>query len=343
MKKTLKTLADHKALAPLATLDPLDPSYDLRLHTALSWLHQNIDGRSLRSEAMAYLKETRGEIANIQYVDDWRFNTLGKIAYLLNRGFQPAARTAAWVAGKLDALVAEAATASKPEPATPKSTEPEVDPAEDLLADIVALVETGGLTDQPDRPFAMLTAAGIKAAGVKKILAGLEQRCINISSKARKKDCAAAVQQVKNYLDNLKAAAKPRAAAAKNVDKAVAKALTNLEYQKEHGPLQIVSINPEQIIGAKALMVFNSKTRKVGLYLAAKDGGGLSVKGKSLEGYDETKSVQKTLRKPEEQLPVLRNAAGIRDLSKALEDIPTVHIPLSGRISGEILLVKAFR
>ena len=54
MKKA-KSLSDLPALAPLDGLDPDAPSYDTRLHSALSYLHQNLDNRTLRNEALTYL------------------------------------------------------------------------------------------------------------------------------------------------------------------------------------------------------------------------------------------------------------------------------------------------
>ena len=52
--------------------------------------------------------------------------------------------------------------------------------------------------------------------------------------------------------------------------------------------------------------MFNIKTRKIGKYVATnidpkgmqRQGSGLSVKGTSIIGYNETESIQKTLRKP---------------------------------------------
>lgn len=338
MKKA-NSLSDLPALAPLDGLSPDAPSYDIRLHSALSWLHQHLDNRTLRTEALAYLNPALQSLADpppLSRLEDWRFTTLGKLAYLMNRGFRPSERTGRWLLTKFHTLVHEAANAPEPEPVVRAAAVPLDDPADDLLADIVSLVDSGGLADQPDRPFALLTAGEIKLAGAKKILAGLEKRCEAVD-KRRKKDCGSAIQQVRNYLENLAATRKPRRVASKPTDKLVA----GLEYLKEHGPLQVTSINPEQIIGAKGLLVLNSKTRKIGLYVAAK--GGLSVKGKSIENYDEKKSVQKTLRKPDEQVPDLRNAVGIKAVTDVLTAIATTPIPLSGRINADTLLVKAIR
>jgi hypothetical protein len=100
----------------------------------------------------------------------------------------------------------------------------------------------------------------------------------------------------------------------------------------------LVSINPADIIGSKELWVYNVKSRKLGRYVAEeyKD---LSVKGTSITGYNENLSVQKTLRKPEDQLKEFK-AAGKVALRKFLDDIKAVDIKLNGRISEDIILLK---
>jgi hypothetical protein len=127
---------------------------------------------------------------------------------------------------------------------------------------------------------------------------------------------------------------KPRTKKAVPAEKIVAK----LKYQKQDDKLKIVSISPTDIVGAKELWVFNLKSRKIGKYVA-KEFQELGVKGTSITGFDEHKSVQKTLRKPEEQLKEFKAANKVA-LRKFLEDIKAVDIKLNGRINEETLLLK---
>ena len=127
---------------------------------------------------------------------------------------------------------------------------------------------------------------------------------------------------------------KPRAKKSKPVEKIVEK----LKYMKQDPNLRLVSINPAEIIGAKELWIFNTKTRKLGKYVAG-EFNDLGVKGTSVTGFDEIKSVQKTLRKPEEQLKEFK-AAGKVALRKFLEDIKAVDIRLNGRINEDTILLK---
>ncbi len=127
---------------------------------------------------------------------------------------------------------------------------------------------------------------------------------------------------------------KPRKVKAISKDKVVSK----LKYKKTDEPLKLVSINPADIIGMKELWIYNSKTRKLGKYVAA-DFHDLGVKGTTITGFDENKSVQKTLRKPAEQLKEFK-AAGKVALRKFLEDINAVDTKMNGRINEETLLLK---
>lgn len=127
---------------------------------------------------------------------------------------------------------------------------------------------------------------------------------------------------------------KPRAKKPTDKSKLVAK----VKYLKQDDKLKVVSINPEDIVGAKELWVFNTKTRKLGKYVAA-EFSDLSIKGTSIVNYDENKSIAKTLRKPEEQLKEFKGAGKVA-LRKFLDDIKAVDIKLNGRINEETLLLK---
>ena len=65
----------------------------------------------------------------------------------------------------------------------------------------------------------------------------------------------------------------------------------------------------------------------------------LGIKGTTITGYDANKSVQKTLRKPEEQLKQFLASSKV-DLRKFIENIKTTEIKLNGRINAETILLK---
>lgn len=127
---------------------------------------------------------------------------------------------------------------------------------------------------------------------------------------------------------------KPRKTKAVSKDKLVAK----LKFLKTHEPLKLVSISPTDIIGSKELWIYNTKTRKLGKYVAA-EYQDLGVKGTSITGFNEHTSIQKTIRKPEEKLKEFK-AAGKVTLRKFLDEINAVDTKLNGRLNEETILLK---
>jgi len=137
-----------------------------------------------------------------------------------------------------------------------------------------------------------------------------------------------------------RATRKPRL---KSADKQVAK----LKLKKDDARYKIVSLDPIQIIGASELWIFNVKTRKLGKYVAqnidptglAREGSGFSVKGTTLVGFNEEESVQKTLRKPEEQLKEFMGSGKVA-LRKFLENIKATETKMNGRFNEHTVLLK---
>jgi hypothetical protein len=100
----------------------------------------------------------------------------------------------------------------------------------------------------------------------------------------------------------------------------------------------MISVNPIKIIGANQLWVYNVKTRKLGVYIAA-DAAGLSVKGSSIENYKYKESISKTLRKPKEILTRVLSGGKVV-LRKVMDEINSKPAELNGRINGDSILLR---
>lgn len=135
-------------------------------------------------------------------------------------------------------------------------------------------------------------------------------------------------------IESAKATRKPRKAKAKSATKLVEK----IKFLQTDDKYKLASVDPATIIGAQELWVFNIKTRKLGKY-AAQEHQTLQVKGTTLQFYDEKRSIQKTLRKPEEQLKEFKGAGKVA-LRKFLDDIPTTDTKLNGRFNPDTILLK---
>ena len=127
------------------------------------------------------------------------------------------------------------------------------------------------------------------------------------------------------------------------------KQVSKFKYLDHHPETKSISVNPADIVGASSIIVYNSKTRKLGVYHATnvdptgmgRDGSGLSVKGTTIQGFNPAKSVQKTLRKPIEQLAKFKKVAK-RSFQKEFDAINSVEIKMNGRFNDHSLIIKVF-
>ena len=127
----------------------------------------------------------------------------------------------------------------------------------------------------------------------------------------------------------------PRKKKQLSVDKIVAK----VKYKKEDNTLGIVSINPTQIIGAKELWVYDTKLRKITRYVADETLGPLNIKGTAILGFDNSKSITKTLRKPNDQLGEFKKCTKVQ-LRKFIDNITTLGIKPNGSLNENQVLLK---
>ena len=142
------------------------------------------------------------------------------------------------------------------------------------------------------------------------------------------------VDDLDRIIKNSTAQRKPR----KKKTLSAVRLVKNLKYQDEFKKLKLVSINPEKIIGAVELWVFNTKYNRLGVYRAVNSVRGFSVKGCTIQHFDENESVQKTARKPKEALNVLNK----RSLKAMFKNMKTKEQPLTGRINAQTILLGVF-
>ena len=130
---------------------------------------------------------------------------------------------------------------------------------------------------------------------------------------------------------------KPRKRKVKSPEELVVK----VKVLDKFDELKLVSVSTTEIVGAMQLWVYNVKTRKLGCY-HAEDAGGLSVKGTSLENFNESKSVHKKLRKPEVSLPEVMKAGKVL-LRNYMDNIRAVESALTGRLNTDTILLRSLK
>jgi len=135
-----------------------------------------------------------------------------------------------------------------------------------------------------------------------------------------------------------KALKKPRAKKVVPAEKLIAK----LKYQKSDDSLGISSVAPTTIIGAQYMFVYNTKSRKVGMYIAM-NSEGFAVRGTTITNFTD-KSTQKTLRKPAEQLKAFKDLNTQKRMQTWLEkDVKTTETALNGRFNEDTVILKVYK
>lgn len=145
------------------------------------------------------------------------------------------------------------------------------------------------------------------------------------------------IEDCEKIITNKKITRKPRKKKVISLDKKVSK----VQYKKEDVEFKLVSASPTEIIGSKQLWVFNTKTKKLGVYYS-NDDSGFSIKGTTIENIDEILSIQKTLRKPLDILPNVLNGKKT-ELKKLMSTINAKESTLSGRLNADTILLKILK
>ena len=326
---------------------------------------------------MAEIGCTKTDIAAFKKTKDSRCNTtMGAIASCLLRGM-PAVRadfnqgrdTSAWLRKEIADVIeqgkhdidADTVIEVKPVVAQPSIQDRVKDAAYRMTEEIEDAID--GFQTDPEafdpKAFKMLNllkGKEVKAAHARiikgfysKDLAELEllasgkgdeqlREGYSHRSKKQIKNLIVFYQEIMMACDMLAQEAKVNRAPRKTKAVPKEKLIAKLKFMKTNEPLKLVSINPVDIIGCSELWIFNTKTRKLGKYVAT-EFNTLNVKGTTITNFDEFKSIQKTIRKPEEKLKEFK-AAGKVQLRKFLDDINATDTKMNGRINEETILLK---
>lgn len=147
-----------------------------------------------------------------------------------------------------------------------------------------------------------------------------------------------ALADINSYNIVKKANRAPRKKKAVSPEKVVSK----LKFLKEFNELKLKSVDPTTILTATELWIYNTKTRKLGIYIVDQYAGALSVKGTKVIGFDAAASVQKTMRKPKEQLKEWA-ANGKPAAKKWFKGVKSTEIKLNGTINADMILLKVYK
>ena len=160
-------------------------------------------------------------------------------------------------------------------------------------------------------------------------------------NKAQRKDALTFYERMFQAFDIMLAENKHTRIVRKPKQKTAAEQTKKLKYKVYDSDFGITSKEPAEIIDSTLLVVFNCKTRKIGVYYPEPHAT-LKVKGTTIQFFDAERSVQKTIRKPQEVLSQWKKITKHK-VPKQFEILKTTETKLNGRFNPETIILQVFK
>lgn len=351
---------------------PTHEDYEKTKRNALELTRLTLDVKKLKAASIRWAEDRLegSEVDAFKSVDDWRFMHIGKYHHVMNQGGELDNSCLEWLEPKTKEILVigheNLAKITEEEATKPNVIEIEPRVRDEMLGhglaqELEELLLTGVFPKDYESAYNILDHNKPAPAVLRNIVASLQlfvNECNDFTADEveqgfgsreafikSKEGYVELLDLAKTFTTNAKTRRKmsrKRRNPGDGPKARSAKAVSKLNYKLEDRELRLVSIDPELIVGASGLLVYNTKNRKVGLYIAADDKG-LGVKGTTIQGFKEKKSIQKTLRKPSDQLGTMRDATLKRIKIVLDKNIRAKAGVMNGRIGSHIVLMKVWK
>lgn len=151
------------------------------------------------------------------------------------------------------------------------------------------------------------------------------------------KFCETVINDCNSYVQLKKVERKPRAKKAISPERTA----RGFKHLKEFAELKLKSEPVTKLVAATEAWLFDSSKRKLIHVMADSHIGTFTIKGSAVIGFDSLTTVQKTLRKPAEQLKELLSSSkpGAR---KIFKDIKSTEVKWNGRGNDNLMILWAW-
>ena len=150
------------------------------------------------------------------------------------------------------------------------------------------------------------------------------------------KFCETVINDCNSYRQLKKVERKPRAKKAVSPERMSSK----FKYLKEFDELGLKSESPAKLIGSSEAWLYDTAKRKLIHVMADSHIGTFTVKGSAIVGFDALATVQKTLRKPAEQIKLVMGSKPVA--RKEFEAIKSTETKFTGRGNENLIILKAW-
>lgn len=346
-------------------------SEKLTLIHSFNWYNYNCGKKDAKEFVVDYMKSinrSKDEILAIRSLNESKINLqIGWIARMLCMGFVPSDKTKEYFVDHYKKLITLSkedlkltivtTVTEKPEPLKVNIQDRIREKASEEIAEIEGIVDDfylSGCKNLVDMESYFrsrkLSAVVMKSICNKFIKSSkhieevLEGNCTQLKE-GYSNFSKAELRRYKEFLDSIVMAAnsgvinnKPIRKKRKVKEKPAVIIVSKLNYMKEFSELNLISISPEKIIGAIQLWAYNTKTKLLSVY-NADNAKGLTVKGSTLQNFNEQTSIGKRLRKPEVVLKTLLDAGKVK-LKSVMPDLTTKESFLTGRLNSDTIILR---
>lgn len=332
-------------------IGPFSETHEKDWIDAMDWARLEIELDVLKSEFVKWINYVQVEnVSQIVKLPTWHFQTLGRVALLLNKGATPTNETMTWFVNKIQALINQA-----PAPAIVEEKDEEVatilSAAHRRTLDYVDLfsfidaVRVKFANDEAELEARIVERLRLRSPSkilLKKLYLHYKESLADATNEKDNPEVAKTIEPLVVVVDAL-AGFTGNAPSGRKAKKIPAKTAAKVPVKSVDKIGNVVGVDPTTIPGANAVVVFNTKTRKATVYSAKADAK-LTVKGTKLIGFDEATSFAKTLRLPKVVLPSLRNATtGARATMVMNTHVKGKSHVANGRINKDTVIIKVFK
>jgi hypothetical protein len=151
------------------------------------------------------------------------------------------------------------------------------------------------------------------------------------------KFCETVINDCNSYVQLKKVERKPRAKKAVSPEKLARK----FKFMKEFAELALKSEPVTRLVGASEAWLYDTAKRKLIHVMSDSHIGTFTIKGSAIAGFDTLTTVQKTLRKPAEQIKAVMSG-GKPAMRKEFAAIKATETKFNGRGNENLVILKAW-
>jgi len=326
-----------------------------------NWCNYHWDQKNYRKAVLEYLKNKKNKNQFITISkkngDNFAFREIGNYCRMLSLGCPLTEKIISYIDSKLKDLKSTYDVV-EPEESTTEKVDIQQrikDKTKDLIDTIEEKVDHFVQALSVDRPYSFdavswLTGIGVKPVHTKEIIKLFTPRkeelekALNGDKELMEGYAFLGKAKTRKYMEfnvgiinacNTIAENKRKPRKKKKVSPE--KLVSKLKYMVEDPATKIKSIDPRKIISANILLTYNTKTKKACLFSSK---SGLSIKGSSIIGFDETDSSSKSLRK---ETYIFNLTKQHKDVSSVYKSVKSKEKPVKSRINTDVLLLQAIK